>query len=535
MNTLKELLYLLEERLVEHDNSRKEVQRELQETCAEIEKDADLLEEKFSGEIHENFSKREERILGLIAELNGGGNLDKLLKEALGELVKEWKCDIEHPKRAKSSVDSFKLSISTAGPEKEIPIDGSNKTESIVKLLEEHLDKIHESKMRAEDKLAEMCNETRKKAEELGKRVNGELETVYSQEDARIQSVVKLVREKMEDGSPEVLEEMIRKAKAVLCRKQTYSLRYPPNKHLLVNKLRVKREALLNIICFEERKPTDLITSFTDKGELSLSFPLFSEDEAKVLKDVDSPFKVEVKVWDKGQGEGTSRALTKEFTLGEPIRLRSSFTINTTYCLKMRIVHKGKSTQWSDEAEFATSDFRECSIWKECPDNLDEIRKYSVDEKNPRIATNVGGGWCTIIGSTPLSLNKVTSWSIRILKSKSINANGIWVGVAPSDINQNEDHNYYKCGWYFHCDTSLLCSGPPHKYQWKVYGPRKGEGEYVHTGDSVGVVMDTAKGELSFVVGGVNLGVACEGIPLDKPLVPCVILLNGGDSVELII
>ena len=56
----------------------------------------------------------------------------------------------------------------------------------------------------------------------------------------------------------------------------------------------------------------------------------------------------------------------------------------------------------------------------------------------------------------------------------------------------------------------------------------------MHTGDSVGVVMDTAKGELSFVVNGVNLGVAYEGIPLDKPLVSCVILGNEGDAVELI-
>ena len=57
----------------------------------------------------------------------------------------------------------------------------------------------------------------------------------------------------------------------------------------------------------------------------------------------------------------------------------------------------------------------------------------------------------------------------------------------------------------------------------------------MHTGDSVGVVMDTAKGEFSFVVNGVNLGVAYEGIPLDKPLVPCVLLYYNGDSVELII
>ena len=47
--------------------------------------------------------------------------------------------------------------------------------------------------------------------------------------------------------------------------------------------------------------------------------------------------------------------------------------------------------------------------------------------------------------------------------------------------------------------------------------------------------MDTTKGELSFVVDGADLGVAYEGIPLDKPLVPCVILCYEGDSVKLII
>ena len=36
----------------------------------------------------------------------------------------------------------------------------------------------------------------------------------------------------------------------------------------------------------------------------------------------------------------------------------------------------------------------------------------------------------------------------------------------------------------------------------------KERGKYVHERDSVGVMMDTTKGELSFVVNGVNLGVA---------------------------
>ena len=47
--------------------------------------------------------------------------------------------------------------------------------------------------------------------------------------------------------------------------------------------------------------------------------------------------------------------------------------------------------------------------------------------------------------------------------------------------------------------------------------------------------MDTIKGELSFSLNDENLGIAYEGIPLDKPLVPCVLLENEDDSVELVI
>ena len=204
------------------------------------------------------------------------------------------------------------------------------------------------------------------------------------------------------------------------------------------------------------------------------------------------------------------------------------------YCLKMKIVHQENNVQWCDEAELTTPEFKDLCTWKECPDNVDGSRKYSVDMKNPRIATFIGGNYCTIIGNTPLPLNKVTSWNIKILKSRYNNGDNIFIGVAPTNINQNID-NYKKCGWYFDCYTSTLHSGPPHNYNGKEYGPRKGKGEYVHTRDSIGVVMDTTKGELSFVVNGVNLGLAYEGIPLDKPLIPCVLLYNQRDSIELVI
>ena len=50
----------------------------------------------------------------------------------------------------------------------------------------------------------------------------------------------------------------------------------------------------------------------------------------------------------------------------------------------------------------------------------------------------------------------------------------------------------------------------------------------------MGVVTDTTKGELSFVVSDVNLGVAFNGIPLDKPLVPCVLIYCENEFVEII-
>ena len=257
----------------------------------------------------------------------------------------------------------------------------------------------------------------------------------------------------------------------------------------------------------------------------------------KVFRDVDWVFNAVVELRENGhEEENASKTLSCEFTIGsaEPLCFKDAFTMGTPYSLRMRIVHKEVSTQWSDEVEFTTPDFKDLCVWKECPSGVDVIRKYSVDEKNPRVATNAGGGCCTIVGNTLLPLNKVTSWSIKVLESEESDDNGVCIGVAPFDRDQNGDDNSGSCGWYFDCHGSTLCSGPPHKFFKREHGEKEGLRQSVHTGESVDVVMNTAKGELSFALNGVNLGVAFEGIPLDKPLVPCAILRTG-DSVELVI
>ena len=57
----------------------------------------------------------------------------------------------------------------------------------------------------------------------------------------------------------------------------------------------------------------------------------------------------------------------------------------------------------------------------------------------------------------------------------------------------------------------------------------------MHTRKRVGIVMDTTRDELSFNVNEMNIDVTYDGIPLEKPLVPCVVLGWKGDSVELVI
>lgn len=134
--------------------------------------------------------------------------------------------------------------------------------------------------------------------------------------------------------------------------------------------------------------------------------------------------------------------------------------------------------------------------WKECPEAINGGRKYSFEEGDPAIATKIGNSCSTIIGSTPFPRGAVSSCVIKVVqKSKRGGGGGgglsSYVGVAPVDIDQDEDSNFEACGWYLECGGGSLYSGPPHSFAGKAYGPRK-EGEpCVSPRGIFGVVVDT--------------------------------------------
>lgn len=226
----------------------------------------------------------------------------------------------------------------------------------------------------------------------------------------------------------------------------------------------------------------------------------------------------------------------------EPKYSFTGLEATTEYSTRVRAIVPNKTGQeciWSDPLDVETgADFSECA-WKKCPDAINTYRTYKVSGEDDRIATklNYGREFATIIGDTQIPLGTVTSWVVRVVHTdESFGGGGgsLFIGVAPFDIDQDVDRNHEICGWYYGCYRSALFSGPPHKCNAKPIGPRKGDGRYVRCGSLIGVTMDTVKGELSFSLDKEDLGVGFTGIPLDKPLVPCVITPNSGDSVMII-
>ena len=397
----------------------------------------------------------------------------------------------------------------------------------------------------------EKCEEWRKQINELEGSANnmfGEMTT----EANRLQSVLSSLQSMLASGEEARISEALSDAKKDFLITNKYDLKI--KEPMYINKMendegdcgdnrfldlfKLTREKKIVPDCIDKPKNFKVL-SINDTGRIFLSFTRNTEQEKilteNVLREAITYKALLRKRGDKGR---------KEFNLKREANGSFSFVpgfleIDKTYIVKVKMGLKEKH-EWSDEYVFSPKslEFRE-STWREYPDyDYGDGHKYFLDEKNPRIATKIGWGHLdsAIIGNIALPQNKVTLWRIKILKSEDNDGGNVFIGVAPSDINQTETLIHNKCGWYFNCYRSTLCSGPPHDYKNKEYGPRKETGKYIHTGDSVGVMMDTTKGELSFVLSGVNLGVAFDGIPLEKPLVPCVIIRNmwGSNSIELI-
>ena len=136
---------------------------------------------------------------------------------------------------------------------------------------------------------------------------------------------------------------------------------------------------------------------------------------------------------------------------------------------------------------------------------------------------------------TRATVKNTMEWRVKIGKT-SRNNGSIMVGVAVKGTSLNDGaYVPYKDGVFLlNLYESLLYSGAPFNFKGVAYGQRKESGCYAKDGDFVGITLDMESGDLSFSVNGENMGVAFEGIPVDKPLIPCVVYLYSGDAAEIL-
>ena len=126
-----------------------------------------------------------------------------------------------------------------------------------------------------------------------------------------------------------------------------------------------------------------------------------------------------------------------------------------------------------------------------------------------------------------LPKNRINKWKIKLKRfTKNFYDWNVLIGVAPSNINQNEENLYQKT-WTLICGSLNVSikNGSQTNY--------KNNKDILKEGGIVEVIMNTITGELSFSVNGENLGVAYK-IPLDIDLSPFSLINCEGDSIEIL-
>ena len=162
---------------------------------------------------------------------------------------------------------------------------------------------------------------------------------------------------------------------------------------------------------------------------------------------------------------------------------------------------------------------------KKCPLNICENRIYTITGDKDNIFTKKGSS-CQFIGTIceeELEKYKIHKWKVNILNSQN---KIIMVGVTSTDFDINST-SYITCGWYFYCYNSTLYSGKPQNYNNKKTDLNKVKYQ-------IDIVMDMNKGTLKFIVDDEDKGDSYQDIPLDKPLVPVILLYDKNDSVEIV-
>ena len=132
-----------------------------------------------------------------------------------------------------------------------------------------------------------------------------------------------------------------------------------------------------------------------------------------------------------------------------------------------------------------------------------------------------GGVWnCTVIGDRCLIKGKINKWKIKI---NSISGSIVF-GIVPSNIDldgiKNWTKGYVTDFWNFGKHNLGLFTAI-----YNIQAKKE---------DIVEIIVDLEKGELSYSLNDIKLGIFCDNIILTNDYVPFVDIYNKGDEITLL-
>ena len=384
------------------------------------------------------------------------------------------------------------------------------------------------------------CAKLRAAVDNMEAELSRTLGAHYNEECGRLAALANAIQ--TEACGPEstgaMLPSLVNSARAELMVGSAYSLVKPKRDMKLTNyKLEISKA--VSALCF---RPRNVRVVSVSHGRVAAAWDPVPQEQMAVLTEYKMAeglqYRAEIYATDGTRDIKMCDFTTRENSFDRTVATEA-FPCESTFRLHVRAEtgENGPAGDWSDFTDFTVPAWAAWCTLKKCPDTVEKNRRYDISGNTLRVATKIpnGNGWCTVIGTNPVPAAATVSWRVQVLASQSNNGCCIYIGAAPADIDQNVNENSSKCGWYYYCHDSTLFSGPPHSYCFVGYGPRKKNGEYVHNGSVVGVSLDTKTGSMKFLLDEVDLGKAFEGIPLDKPLVPSIILWHENDSVALLL